>query len=183
MAGMARDWSDAWVERHVALGLVVTTGARMEETLRDCFCMLDGGEHADVVAAGQDVSWLIEYCGDLAEANPLMAQSSKDAIDAALTICKAASQHRNELIHGVHTYFESASFQSTVPGFVHRSRRHKPELVKGWTLSDIHGVWRELCVAIDELDQAVSETVGPHRALWARRARNTVDAHGQPWPF
>ena len=162
----------------------MTTGARMEETLRDCYCMLDGGEHADVVAAGQDVSWLIEYCGDLAKANRLIAQSSKDAIYAALTICKAASQHRNELIHGVHSYFESASFQPTLPGFIHRSRRHKPGLVKTWTLSDIHGVWRELCVATDELDQAVNEAVGPPRgAIWTRKAPDMVDEHGQPWPF
>jgi hypothetical protein len=104
MAGMPRESLDDWIERHVALGLVVTAGARMEEILRGCFCMLDGGEHADVVAAGQDVSWLIEYCGDLAEANPLITQASKDAIGAALTVCKAASQHRNELIHGAHFF-------------------------------------------------------------------------------
>lgn len=183
MACMARDSSDAWIERHVALGMVVTTGARMEDTLRDCFCMLDGGEHADVVAAGQDVSWLIEYCADLAEANPLMVQASKDAIDAALKTCKVASQHRNELIHGVHAFFGYASFQATGWGFVQRSRRHKPEVVKDWTLSDIHGVWQELCVATDKLDQAVSEAVGPRRALWARRARKAVDEHGKSWPF
>jgi hypothetical protein len=96
MAGVPRESLDDWIERHVALGLLVTAGARMEEILRDCFCMLDGGEHADVVAAGQDVSWLIEYCGDLAEANPLITQASKDAIGAALTVCQAASQHRND---------------------------------------------------------------------------------------
>jgi hypothetical protein len=51
--------------------------------------------------------------------------------------------------------------------------------VKEWTLSEIHGVWRELCVATDEIDQAVSEAVGQRGALWARRA---VDADGKPWP-
>ena len=64
-------------------------------------------------------------------------------------------------------------------GWVHRSRRHKPELVKEWTLSEIHGVWRELCVATDEIDQAVSEAVGQRGALCARKA---VDADGKPWP-
>jgi hypothetical protein len=182
MAGMPRESLDDWIERHVALGLLVTAGARMEEILRECFCMLDGGEHADVVAAGQDVSWLIEYCGDLAEANPLITQASKDAIGAALTVCKAAGQHRNELIHGVHFFFGSTSLWASGWGWVHRSRRHKPELVKEWTLSEIHGVWRELCVATDEIDQAVSEAVGQRGALWARRARKAVDADGKPWP-
>jgi hypothetical protein len=179
MAGMPRESLDDWIERHVALGLLVRAGARMEEILRDCFCMLDGGEHADVVAAGRDVSWLIEYCGDLAEANPLITQASKDAIGAALTVCKAASQHRNELIHGVHFFFGSTSLWASGWGWVHRSRRHKPELVKEWMLSEIHGVWRELCVATDEIDQAVSEAVGQRGALWARKA---VDADGKPWP-
>jgi len=54
--------------------------------------------------------------------------------------------------------------------------------VKEWTLSEIHGVWRELCVATDEIDQAVSEAVGQRGALWARRARKAVDADGKPWP-
>lgn len=179
---MAQDPVDVWIEWHVALGLVVTSGARMEGTLRDCFCMLAGADRADVVAAGQDVSWLIEYCGDLAEANPGMAQASKDAIKIALTSCRVVNQRRNELIHGVHTFFDR-DFQEAGWGFVHRSLRHKPGVVKEWMLSDIHGVWQELCVATDKLDQAVSEAVGPRRALWAKRARETVDEHGNPWPF
>jgi hypothetical protein len=117
MAGMARDPVDVWIELHVALGLVVTSGARMEETLRDCFCMLADADRADVVAAGQDISWLIEYCGDLAEANPGMAQASKDAIKIALTSCRVANQRRNELIHGVHTFFDR-DFQEAGWGFV-----------------------------------------------------------------
>ena len=62
-----------------------------------------------------------------------VVQPSKDAIDAAPTICKTATRHRNELIHGVHTYFESSTLHPIVSGYVQRSRRHKPELAKEWT--------------------------------------------------
>lgn len=167
MASMATDSSDIWIERHVALGLVVTFGAQMEELLRACFLVLDGGDYADVVAAGQDVGWLVRYCRDLTKANCLLDQACKDAIGDALKLCMAAIEHRNELIHGVH-YFPSGSLW----GFIERSRRHKPALARDLMLSDIQDVGQELSVAADELLEAVTEAlpVGVSPA-------ETVDVH------
>jgi hypothetical protein len=162
MVSMTSDWSDTWVRLHVALGLVVTFGVKMEDTLRQCFWILNRSTHARVIAAGQDVRWLIEYCGDLAEANPRIQPASKAAIGEALTRCKAASEARNELIHGFYAW-------DVAGGHIKRSRKHKPPTHKDWTLNDIENVWQELSIATDVLDQAVGEAVGLPTARSAPR--------------
>jgi hypothetical protein len=181
---MGTEMADAWIEFHVALGLVVTAGAKLEDTLRLCYCMLDGGENAEVIAAGQDVTWLRGYCGDLANANQGMDQASKDAITYALGHCRAASERRNELVHGLHRWLGYANPTAGRSGLIERSRRHKPALVKEWSISGIRDVWLELDEASERLHWAVSEAVGPRVAAhWANRLPNWVDEHGKPWPF
>ncbi len=180
MIGMATDWPDAWTELHVALGLVVMAGARLEDTLRQSFSQLDDGEYSDIVAAGQEVSWLIGYCGDVANANPRLDQPAKDVIRDALAQCRDASQHRNELIHGWHTWPRATGHIPVGWGFIGRSRRHKPTMVRDWMVDDVRNVSWELHEAANELERAVHAAVGPR----VRRALlNHIDAQGRPWPF
>jgi hypothetical protein len=181
---MGADQADRWIELHVALGLVVTAGAKLEDTLRLCFCMLDGGENADVVAAGQPVEWLREYCADLAQANSAIDEPGRKAITSALERCKAASEARNELIHGLHDWPAYTNPEVVGSGSVFRSRRHKPVLAKEWTISGIRDLWLELGEASDRLHSAVTRAVGPRVAeYWALKSANWVDEHGKPWPF
>jgi hypothetical protein len=173
MAGMPRESPDHWIERHVALGLVVTLGSQMEETLRECFWQLDGGEYSDILAAGQDVAWLIQYCRILSDANPQIAQADKDAIKDALALCDRASQLRNELIHGQYVWVRDW-------GDILRSRRRKPVVAETWTLAKVQGVWLELHEAADQFAQAVLDAVGPRIRP---RLLEYVDRDGKPWPF
>jgi len=164
-----------WIERHVALGLVVTAGARMEDILRYCYCSLDGGENARIVAAGQDVSWLIEYCRALAEANPRIPRANKDAINAVLKTCKEASTRRNELMHGVHFTVDYGLVSGPLAGFIANSRRRKSAQIKELAVSEIHTVWQDMCVATDELYRAVNVALDPSRELgkgWMRTANS-----------
>lgn len=174
--------ADAWIEFHVALGLVVTAGAKLEDTLRASFCMLDGGENADVIAAGQPVEWLNGYCADLATANRRIDHDRTDAISRALERCRAASERRNELIHRLHSWPWYRN--PKLSGWIGRSRRHKPVMVKEWTINDIRDVWFDLDEASERLHWTVSEAVGPRVATyWAEKMPDWVDVHGKPWPF
>ena len=177
--------ADVWIELHVALGLVVTAGAKLEDTLRLCFCMLDGGENADVVAAepGRNLAPRVS-ARYLAKASPSMDQVREVAVTRALAHCKAASEARNELIHGLHNWPGYSNPKAVGSGWIQRSRRHKPVLVKNWTIKAIRDVWLDLDETSTELRWTVAWAVGPLIAdYWERKVPNWVDEQGQPWPF
>jgi hypothetical protein len=87
----------------LALGEVVQWSATMESTLRNAFSSLVGSKFAAVVAAGQSTGWLIEQCKALTDVHREMPEEHQASIKAALDRCRAASEQRNHLVHGVKT--------------------------------------------------------------------------------
>ncbi len=69
-------------------------------------------------------------------------------------------------------------------GWIQRSRRHKPVVVKEWTVSDVQSVWLELGEAAEELHWAVSTAAGPQLVqYWANKMPGWINERGEPWPF
>ena len=164
MADMATDSSDAWIQRHVALGLVVSFASQMEATLRYCFSVLDGGKHAGIVAGGQPVGWLITYSRALADANKELAETTKLAVRDALIACEAANQRRNELVHGLHFWPGSSVGEPSDWGMTLRSRRGQRELAETeWTISEIQDAAWALFEASQLLGEAGDGVAGVRR--------------------
>ena len=75
----------------------------MERTLEQAFCALVGSKFAAVVAAGQDVAWLIDYCKALVQAHSELPGEDRQAILDALVACRAANDPSHcQLVHSIH---------------------------------------------------------------------------------
>jgi hypothetical protein len=83
------------------LGVVVELGATMEQALHDAFCVLMESKFAAVVAAGQNMTWLIENCEALAKAHADLSEQHQRSIRDALAACRDANRRRNDLVHSV----------------------------------------------------------------------------------
>jgi hypothetical protein len=85
--------------RFEALGKVVERAAIMEIALRMAFCTLVGGPYAAAVAGSQDTHWLIENCDTVARRHAKTSAVHREAIRAALRLCREANRDRNKLVH------------------------------------------------------------------------------------
>jgi hypothetical protein len=134
----------------------------MEELLRDTFCALVGSKFAAVVAGGQGVDWLIGCCKALVEANVEIPEASRESVEAALQLCRAANEGRNRLVHGAKTVSSrpDGAFE------VRRSRRHQYKLhVEQWTPAEIEEVANALGHACQEILTAMVQAAGTDTAV------------------
>jgi hypothetical protein len=155
MDGMTTE-SDAWIERHVALGLVVSYAAQMEAGLRYCFRVLEGGKYSAIVAAGQQVTWLIDYGRTIVKTHTDLDKARKTAVLDALKACAAANERRNELVHSIHFWPGTSVGEPADYGITMRSRKRSAALAASeWTIAEI----REAAWALMEAGQLLREAI------------------------
>jgi len=168
---MATEPADVMTERLVALGLVSEASATLESTLRSAFCSLVGSKYAAIVAGGQPVSFLLDQCGALTKAHLEILPEHKDAIQAALSRCRAAMDQRNTLIHAV-----KSSSRATDGVFRTMRSRKGTNMVatQQWTPAEIGEVAAELVHADLALFGAIQAAVSPevmvidHALAWEK---------------
>ena len=158
-AGVTREPDDVITARLISLGSVMESSAFMEYTLRNAFCSLVGSKYAAIVAGGQPVGWLIEQCGALTDAHRDMPRQHREAIKAALDRCRAASERRNLLVHGVKT--ASRAGGSALGSVKSHNGTTRTPAVQTWTPDTIHEAARELLQADLALSGAMENAVSP----------------------
>lgn len=85
----------------IALGRVVQESAQLENVLRMAFCALVGSKYAAIVAAGQQVNWLIEQCRAVAREYREISDEHRNALLEVLGACRQANDERRRLVHHV----------------------------------------------------------------------------------
>lgn len=146
----------------INVGMVVGQGVMMERILEQVFCALVGSKFAAVVAAGQNVEWLIGYCGALTNAHSELSEEGRQAILAALTACGAANKRRNEVVHSIHFPRPDLKFpyQGATVLTVKRSRRAVRDTSTSWTSGGMRKVAGELAIAQNQLWTAAESALG-----------------------
>lgn len=146
----------------INVGLVVGQGVMMERILEQVFCALVGSRFAAVVAAGQNVDWLIGYCKDLTKAHSELDEEDRQEILGALAACRVANKRRNEVVHSIHFPQPDLKFpyQGATVLTVKRSRRAVKGTATSWTLVGMRKVAGELARAQTRLWTAAESALG-----------------------
>ncbi len=150
--------------RRYHLGAVAEESAHMESLLRSIFSALLGSPRANVVAAGQSVTWLIENSLAVIDANdkvrgPSLGESDNVArFRSAIAGCKDLNTRRNHLIHGAWV----DGLPDGRPGHsLLRSKLRQPwPFAEEVSSNDIEKLARDLASAVSELMKAIFEVKG-----------------------
>lgn len=143
-------------DRFEALGQVVERAAVMEIALRMAFCTLVGGSYAAAVAGSQETHWLIENCDTVVRRHTDKSADQRDAIRAALRLCREANRDRNRLVHeawGTGAAGEPTALQSL--------RRSYQIAGREWTVAQIRAAATAISGAQHALLAAVEDAFGP----------------------
>jgi hypothetical protein len=143
-------------DRFEALGQVVERAAVMEIALRMAFCTLVGGSYAAAVAGSQETHWLIENCDTVVRRHAEKSADQRDAIRAALRLCREANRDRNRLVHeawGTGAAGEPTVLQSVCQSFQIAGRK--------WTVAQIRDAAEAISGAQDALLAAIEDAFGP----------------------
>jgi hypothetical protein len=162
-------------DRFEALGQVVERAAVMEIALRMAFCTLVGGDFAAAVAGNQETHWLIENCDAVVRRHAEKTADQRDAIRAALRLCREANRERNRLVHeawGTGAHGEPAALRSVCHSFRIAGRE--------WTVAQIRDAAEAISAAQHALLAAVEDVFGPGCLLAAGQllAADAVQDHG-----
>ncbi|HEY2080706.1 MAG TPA: hypothetical protein VGH53_30630 [Streptosporangiaceae bacterium] len=161
-------------DRFEALGQVVERAAVMEIALRMAFCTLVGGPYAAAVAGSQDTHWLIENCDTVVRRNAEKSAGQRDAIRAALRLCREANRDRNRLVH------EAWGNGGAGAPTVLRSVCHGYKMAgRDWTIAQIREAAEAISGAQNALLAAVEDAFGPGCLETAGQLLATDAAHDQ----
>lgn len=156
---MASEYEASDEELLRAFGLLTVRAAKLESDLRDAFCCLVGSKYAVVVAAGQQVSWLIDQCQALLKANLEISDDHKAPVKAALEACKSVTEQRNTLIHSVKANIAPEGSLMTA-----RSRRGTFQpATETWTLESVRAVNSRVTAARIALKDAINDALSDAR--------------------
>ncbi|HUB41586.1 MAG TPA: hypothetical protein VMA72_22300 [Streptosporangiaceae bacterium] len=143
-------------DRFEALGQVVERAAVMEIALRMAFCTLVGGPYAAAIAGSQDTHWLIENCDTVVRRHADTPADQRNAIRAALHLCREANRNRNKLVHeawGTGGPGAPTVLQSVCHGYKMAGR--------DWTIGQIRDAAAAISGAQHALLAAVEDAFGP----------------------
>jgi hypothetical protein len=162
-------------DRFEALGQVVERAAVMEIALRMAFCTLVGGSYAAVVAGSQETHWLIENCDAVVRRHEDKTTEQRDAIRAALHLCREANRARNRLVHeawGTGAGGAPTALQSLCRSYQVAGRK--------WTVAQIRDAATAISRAQHALLAAIEDTFGPGCLQDAERqlAADAAENHG-----
>ncbi len=132
-----RHMVDKTDEISTALGRLVEKASNMEWAMQSVFCILVNSKMAAVVAARHNLEALVDDCVALASVCVSLGDLTPeqgDQVQVDLAAVRAASKHRNEMIHGMWvTHWEDQSRgQLLAPrrGYtVRKTRRSASEVV------------------------------------------------------
>jgi hypothetical protein len=145
-------------DRFEALGQVVERAAVMEIALRMAFCTVVGGPYTAAVAGNQDTHWLIENCDTVVRRYAEISTSQREAIRAALRLCREANRDRNKLVH------EAWGNGGPSAPSVLRSVCHGYKMAgRDWTTAQIREAAEAISGAQHALLAAVEDAFGPDR--------------------
>jgi hypothetical protein len=155
---------EARLMRRYHLGAVAEAFANMESVLRAIFSSLVGSPRANIVAAGQSVSWLADKALAIIDANDeVRAPSLGDPENvarfrAAIASCRDLDAKRNRLIHGAWV----DGLPDGRPGLsLLRSKWRQPwPSAEEVRLQDIEGLADDLAAAVSQLVTASFEVKG-----------------------
>jgi hypothetical protein len=143
-------------DRFEALGQVVERAAVMEVALRIAFCTLVEGPYGAAIADRQDTHWLIENCDTVVRRHAEKTASQRDAIRAALHLCREANRERNKLVHeawGTGGPGAPTGLRSVCHGYKMAGR--------DWTIAQIRKAAEAISGAQNALLAAVEDVFGP----------------------
>lgn len=146
--------------RRYRLGLVVEASAHMETVLRTFFGALLGTPRANVIAAGQSVSWLVANTLAMIDNNDkVRAPSLGDPDDvarfrAAIAKCGELNTRRNGLIHGA--WVDGLPDGRPGTSQLHSKRRQPWPSAKEVRLEDIEQLADDVFSAVGELVEAAN---------------------------
>ena len=150
--------------RRYHLGAVAEASAKMESVLRAIFSALLGSPRANVVAAGQSVTWLIDNALAVIDANDEVRAPSLGEPDnvarfrAAIATCGDLNTRRNRLIHGA--WVEGLPDGRPGQSVLNSKWRQPWPFAVEVSLDDIENLAGELEVAVSELTTAIFDVKG-----------------------
>ena len=150
--------------RRYHLGAVAEASAKMETVLRSIFSSLLGSPRANIVAAGQSVSWLIENALAIIDANDEVRGPSLGEPDnvarfrAAIANCRDLNTRRNRLIHGA--WVEGLPDGRPGQSVMHSKWRQPWPFAVEVSLDDIENLAGDLEAAASELMTAIFNVKG-----------------------
>jgi hypothetical protein len=148
--------TDPLDERFAALGQVVERAAVMEIALRMAFCTLVGGDYVAAVAGNQETHWLIENCDAVVRRHAEKTAEQRDAIRAALHLCREANRARNKLVHEAWSN-GTGSTQNAVQSLC----RSYQTAGREWTVAQIRAAATAISGAQQALLAAIDDAFGP----------------------
>jgi hypothetical protein len=153
------DADESVVVRRYHLGAVAEASSRMEALLRGVFSALLGSRRANVVAAGQSVTWLAENALAMIEANdevrgPLLGDPEDVArFRAAIANCLFLYKKRSRLIHG--TWVDGLPDGRSGLSILRSTRRQPWPSAEEVKPEDVESLAEELNAAVGELFTAM----------------------------
>ncbi|MGA2295149.1 MAG: hypothetical protein ABSG24_07980 [Acidimicrobiales bacterium] len=155
---------EARLARRYHLGAVAEASAIMESVLRAIFSSLLGSPRANVVAAGQPVSWLIDNALAVIDANDEVRGPSLGEPDnvarfrAAIASCRDLNTRRNRLIHGA--WVDGLPNGHPGQSVLHSKWRQPWPFAIEISLDDIENLVVDLEVAVNDLMMAIFNVKG-----------------------
>jgi hypothetical protein len=138
----------------------------MDRMLEMAFCALVASMYAVILASGQNTSWLIDRCQDLAKADTDLDETERAAIDGALRGCRAAGKRRGDLVHSI---FEGGDIDS-VMAFKGSQKSHRVTVTRV-TLIELSDVVSDLVGAGQQLMRQVIDALGTQSLLFYEELR------------
>jgi len=155
---------EARFTRRYHLGAVAEASAHLESVLRAIFSSLLGSPRANVVAAGQSASWLIDNALAVIDANDVVRGPSLGEPDnvarfrAAIARCRDLNTRRNRLIHGA--WVDGLPDGRPGQSVLHSKWRQPWPFAEEVSLDDIEKLAGDLATAVDDLMTAIFDVKG-----------------------